>query len=175
MKRFLGVVLLLVLLSGTEKMQAKVFQSYYGLVKANLHLAMGADVGFVIVDRFAVQVGMLADISRPSGNDADKIAKYKEVLGDKYRLSYTAGPSVKLVDWLWLTVVAGYGEAGVYGYSERLDKYGISGKVKGLEAGIQLRFVMKNCTVGVGYNTIPKGFSLHRPLHDVSFGIGIEL
>lgn len=174
MKRIFGTMLLMLLMAvGAHKASAQEV-SGYGVIKANIRMDLGIDVGITLADRFAVQVGMMSDINRPMGEEHEILQEYKEAVGSKYRLSYTAGPAVKLADWLWLGASVGYGEYGVYGYSDRLEMYGISGKVKGLEAGGQLRFILGMYSLQLGYSTIPKGFSLNKPFHDISFGVGMN-
>lgn len=174
MKRLFGTVMLILVLSVCAgKTDAQNVSGYFS-VKANLQMDLGCDIGVTFMDRFGIKVGMMSDIYHPHGDENQILQDYKDAVGKKYRLSYTAGPMVRLVDWLWLSAVVGYGEYGTYGYSDRLEMYGISGKIKGLEAGAQLRFVFGSYCVEVGYGTIPKGFSLNRPLHDVSVGIGVN-
>ena len=173
MKRLLGTLLLMLVMAvWSDKACSQDSGSL--MIKSNTRLDLGCDIGVNFSERFGVKVGMMSDLYHPMGEDHEIIQEYKEALGEKYRLSYTAGPTVKLVDWLWLSGSIGYGEYGTYGYSNRLEKYGISGKIKGLEAGAQLRFVFGLFSIEVGYGTIPKGFSLNNPLHDISFGLGVN-
>lgn len=174
MKKILGIILLmLVMIASTGKASAQDVGGYFSL-KTNIRLDVGFDIGVTFNDIFGVKAGMMSDIYHPHGDEAEVLKGYKEALGKKYRLSYTVGPMLKLADWLWLSAVVGYGEYGTYGYSTKREMYGVSGKIKGLEAGAQLRFVFDDCSVEIGYNTVPKGFSLKRPLHDVSLGVGIN-
>lgn len=174
MKRLFGTILLvLVMAVSAGKASAQTVGGYFS-VKSNIRLDLGFDIGVTFKDRFGIKAGMMSDIYHPYGDENEVLQDYKDAVGKKYRLSYTAGPMVRLVDWLWLSAVVGYGEYGTYGYSDRLEMYGISGKIKGLEAGAQLRFVFGNYSLEVGYGTIPKGFSLGNPLHDISFGIGMN-
>lgn len=173
MKRLFGILLLAVVFCGLTERTADA-QNVGGFlsVKANTRLDLGFDVGVTFMDRFGVKVGMMSDLYHPYGDENEVLQDYKDAMGKDYRLSYTAGPMVRIMDWLWFSAVAGYCEYGTYGYSDRLEMYGIADKVKGLEAGAQLRFVFGSYSVEVGYGTVPKGFSLGRPIHDISFGIG---
>ena len=174
MKRIFGTILLMLVMTvGADKVKAQNIGGY-AAVKANINMNLGFDLGVTFADRIAVQAGMMSDIYHPTGEEYEILQDYEEALGKKYRLSYTVGPSVKLVDWLWLGASVGYGEYGVYGYSNRLEKYGITGKVKGLEAGAHFRFVFGMYSVQLGYGTVPKGFSLNKPFHDISFGVGMN-
>lgn len=173
MKKLYGtIIFMLVMIMGARQANAQNV-GWYGLIKSNINKDLGFDLGVTFADRFGVKVGIMSDIYRPIGND-DSIKKYKEAIGKKYRLSYTAGPTVKVIDCLWISASIGYGEYGTYAYSKELDMYGISGKIKGLETGLQLRFSLNMCDVEVGYGTIPKGFSLKKPMHDITLGFGVH-
>jgi len=174
MKRLFGTILLILVIAVCAEKTSAQNVALYGMLKANIRMDIGVDIGVTFNDRFGVKVGMMSDIYHPMGNDNEILQKYEDAIGKKYRLSYTVGPTVRLVDWLWLNAVVGYGEYGTYGYSDRLEMYGVSGKVKGLEAGAQLRVVLGVYSVELGYTTIPKGFSLRRPLHDITLGIGVN-
>lgn len=174
MKRLFGTFLLMLVVAvSAGKASAQDVGCYFSL-KTNIRLDVGCDIGVTFKDRFGVKVGMMSDVYHPYGDENEVLQDYKDAVGKNYRLSYTAGPMVKIVDWMWLSAVVGYGEYGTYGYSDRLEMYGISGKIKGLEAGAQLLFVFDMYSVEVGYNTIPNGFALNRPLHDISIGVGMK-
>ena len=175
MKRLSGILLcVFVFFSLSEKATHAQNIGGYLSIKSNTQLDLGFDVGVTFLDKFGIKVGMMSDVYHPSGNDNQKLEDYKDALGKDYRLSYTAGPMVKIIDWLWLSAVVGYGEYGTYGYSDKLEMYGISNKIKGLEAGAQLRFVFGLVSVEAGYGTVPKGFSLGRPFHDIVLGLGFD-
>lgn len=167
MKRLLKVVLTAVILI-TGVNQAAAQNGGYFLVKSNINANMGFDLGISLNDLIGVKAGMMVDIYRP---DLDG-GSYEKALGHKYRLSYTAGPYIMLNDWFSISAAAGYGEIGTYGYSEWMDMYGISGKIKGLEVGLQLQFTIDGMFIELGYGTLPGSFSLGRPFHDITFGIG---
>lgn len=144
--------------------------NFLAQVKANIRGEFGCDIGIRHNDIWGVKVGMMSDLNREKSSEDG----YSKSLGKNYRLSYTAGPTVRIVDWFWIGATAGYGEYGKYGYSVEQDLYGVLGKVKGLEVGLQLQFDFKGILLEVGYGTIPKGFSLKKPLHDIVFGVGMK-
>lgn len=148
---------------------------YWGQVKADVYGDWGFDVGVSFSDKFGVRAGMMTDFDRIEIGDGKDFNAFNEVLGNNYRLSYSAGPMFRLIKWFWICATAGYGEIGTYAYNSLNDVYGISGKIRGLEAGIQLQFRYKSITFEVGYGTITKSFSVGRPYHDISFGIGMYL
>lgn len=148
---------------------------YWGQIKTNIYGDLGADVGVSFSDRFAFRLGLMTDLDRMEVGNGKNIDAYKKVSGNNYRLSYSAGPMMRLVDWLWISATAGYGETGTYAYDSLQNLYGISGKISGFETGLQLQLRFGTVSLEVGYGTIIKSFSLGRPYHDISFGIGIYL
>lgn len=174
MKKLYRIISLTVILMCISANMASAQVSGFWVVKTNLNLDLGADLGVTFNDRFGVKVGMMSDIWHPTGDDSEITKKYEEAMGKDYRLSYTLGPMAKVTDWMWVSVTAGYGEYGFYDYSNRLEMYGIREKIKGLEVGLQLNFDIGDCFILAGYGTVPKGFSLDRPLHDISIGIGMS-
>lgn len=172
MKR-LYKILLVVLSISCVSVSASAQISGFWTVKANLDIDMGFDIGYIFAERFGLKVGMLSDTYHPKSDDGNVIDQYEKAMGKKYRLSYTGGPMVKVMDWMWLSATAGYGEYGVYGYSQEKDMYGIKGKVKGLEVGLQFNFILDDFVIQAGYATLPDGFSAGKPLHDITFGIGM--
>ena len=139
-----------------------------GLLKFNTKADFGFDVGVIINDRWGAKFGLMADTHRGSFGEEDSIGKH-------YRLSYTGGATYKVCRWFSPGVAIGYGEYGTYGYYAELDKYGIHGKVRGPELGVQLQFCLKRgVLLEIGYGTIPTGFFKNSPFHDITFGIGIN-
>lgn len=168
MKSFHNALLLIVmLLSGTLRLAAQ--DSGYMMIKSNINGNLGADVGISLTGHIGVKAGMMVDLYRPDTDDGS----YKDSLGHKYRLSYTAGPYFKLSEYFAISVSAGYGEIGTYGYNSLTDQYGISGKINGLELGLQLQINLNDVMFEVGYGTLPKSFGLERAFTDISFGIGM--
>ena len=183
MRKLFGIIaLVLFMLMGANEADAqrwyasKAHKTSLGgfvVCKLNTEGHWGLDGTVTFDDRYGVRAGFMSDFYHPFGNGEKYYQNFNEVLGKGYRLSYTAGPVVKTLDWIWLGAAIGYGEYGTYSYSTMLNKYGISEKVKGLELGLHVRFVFKELLVcEVGYNIIPTGLKLERPLHDISFGIG---
>lgn len=167
MKRLLKILLTaVIMIIGVN--QAAAQGGGYFLIKSNISANMGFDMGIDLNDFIGVKAGMMVDIYRP---DLDG-GSYEEAFGHKYRLSYTAGPYVMINEWFSISASAGYGEIGTYGYSESLDMYGISGKIKGLEVGLQFQFDVDGFFIELGYGTLPKSFSFGRPFHDITIGIG---
>lgn len=173
MKRLLKTLLLILAITISAGRADAQDLSGFVTFKTNLRIDLGLDVGMTIGDFFGAKVGIMTDIFRPTGDEYEVINQYKKAIGEKYRLSYCCGPMVKVLDCLWLSATAGYGEYGIYGYSANNDMYGISGKICGLEVGAQIAFLFDLYSVELGYSTIPKGFSLNNPLNDVSIGFGV--
>lgn len=183
MRRLFGIMaLVLFMLIGTNEANARrLYASHayktpvggFVVAKLNTEGHWGLDGAVTFYDRYGVRFGFMSDFYHPFGSGEKYHQNFDKVLGKGYRLSYTVGPTVKALDWLWFGASVGYGEYGTYSYSTMLNKYGISEKVKGLELGLLVRYVYQDCVVlEVGYGTIPTGFKLDRPLHDISFGIG---
>lgn len=148
---------------------------YFGQAKANIYGDWGFDVGVSFTDNFGVRAGLMTDMDRIDVGDGKDTKIFEEVLGNNYRLSYSAGPMFRLAKWMWVSATAGYGEIGTYAYNSMNDLYGISGKIKGLEAGFQIQFRLSSMTLEVGYCTLTDSFALGRPYHDISFGIGVYI
>lgn len=148
---------------------------FFGQARFNRYGDWGIDVGANFTKVLGIRAGIMTDIDRIGIKDGRDVNAYKEVLGNNYRLSYSIGPMVRCADWLWVSATAGYGEIGTYAYNSLTDVYGISGKIKGLEAGFQLQFRLSVMTFELGYGTIAKSFSLGKPYHDITFGIGIYI
>ena len=168
MKRIIRMLIVAVI-SLTGAANAAAQDSGYVLLKSNISGNLGFDLGYTINDLIGVKAGMMVDLYRP---DSDS-GSYEDSIGRKYRLSYTAGPYFRITDWFNASVSAGYGEIGTYGYSEQLKEYGISGKIKGFEAGVQLQFLLGEYMFEIGYGTLPISFALNRPFTDITFGIGM--
>ena len=80
MKRILGTMLLMLLMAvGAHRASAQDV-SGYGVIKANVRMDLGIDLGITLADRFAVQVGMMSDINRPMGEEHEILQEYKELL-----------------------------------------------------------------------------------------------
>lgn len=167
MKSFLKILLTAVI-AFAGLVQASAQDSGYFLMKSNINGNLGFDMGVGITDVFGAKAGMMADIYRPDS----ETGSYDESLGRKYRLSYTAGPYVKINHCFSVSASAGYGEIGTYGYNALTDQYGIAGKIKGLEIGLQLQFRTEGVILELGYGTLPISFGLGRPFTDISFGVG---
>lgn len=167
MKR-LVMILLASVVSAVAMVNASAQDSGYFLMKSNLNVNLGFDVGIGINDVIGAKAGMIADIYRPDS----KTGSFEESLGRKYRLSYTAGPYFRITDCFAVSASVGYGEIGTYGYNSQTDQYGIAGKIKGLELGLQLQFMLDGMIFELGYGTLPVSFGLGRPFTDISFGVG---
>ena len=137
-------------------------------VKFNTRGEIGFDAGLLFQETWGLKIGTMTDMHAEKSSENG----YSESLGKNYRRSYTGGAHIKTIDWLWLGMNMGYGEYGTYGYRAEDDLYGVSGKVKGFEIGVQLEFHLSLCVLEIGYGTIPKGFSIQRPFNDIVFGIG---
>lgn len=147
--------------------------SSFGQIKAGIHGDFGFDLGVSLTERFSLRAGLMTDMDRVSLENGKNIAAFEKVLGNNYRLTYSFGPMVKITDWFWVSATAGYGEIGTYAYNSITDTYGISGKIKGLEAGLQFQFRLSKMCFEVGYGTLPNSFVLGQQYHDLTFGIGI--
>lgn len=168
MKRIIRILVVAVIsLAGAANAAAQ--DSGYMILKSNISGNLGFDMGYTINDLVGVKAGMMVDLYRPDTESGS----YVDSMGHKYRLSYTAGPYFRITDWFNASVSAGYGEIGTYGYSEQLKEYGISGKIKGFEAGVQLQFILDEYMFEIGYGTLPISFALNRPFTDISFGVGM--
>lgn len=175
MRKYLSISLSVLALICMTSSKASAQVSTYYTVKTAFKMTMGFDLGLTFNERFGFKAGMLSDLHRPDKEDGNVISQYEEVLGKPYRLAYTAGPIVKITDWMWIGATAGYGEYGTYGYSSKKDMYGIRGKIKGFEAGLQLTFVFEGFVLDVGYETVPKGFAAGRPLNEIVIGFGMMI
>ena len=71
------MLLMLLMAVGAHKANAQEI-SGYGVIKANIRMDLGIDVGITLADRFAVQVGMMSDINRPMGEEHEILQEYKE-------------------------------------------------------------------------------------------------
>lgn len=175
MKRIIKILFLSVLILTCNVIVSFAQGGFWGQVRTNIHGDWGFDLGVSLTEGFGLRAGMMTDFDRKEVKKADDIVAFKKVLGNNYRLSYSIGPMVKIANWLWLSATAGYGEIGTYAYNSLSDVYGISGKIKGLEVGLQLQFRLKLLALEIGYGTLPNSFALGRPYHDVTFGLGIYL
>jgi len=142
-------------------------------IKADIHGDWGFDFGVSLNERFGLRAGLMTDTDRVSLDNGKNIAAFKEALGNNYRLSYSLGPMIKMTDYLCVSATAGYGEIGIYAYNALSDAYGISGKIKGLEAGLQLQFRLSTFVLEIGYVILPNSFAIGRPYQDITFGIGV--
>lgn len=167
MKRILSLVILsisLLLCSYEAKAQTNGLAN----IKFNTRGEIGFDASLLFKKSWGLKVGTMTDMRAETPDENGE----SDSLGKDYRRSYTGGAHIKAVDWLWFSMNLGYGEYGTYGYRAEDAKYGVYGKIKGLEIGAQAEFHLSACVLSIGYGTIPKGFSLQRPLNDIVFGIG---
>lgn len=167
MKRLIRT-LLTVVIAIAAMANASAQEAGYVMVKSNINIDLGFDVGFRINDALGVKAGMIADTYRPDSENGS----FDESLGHKYRLSYTAGPYFNINDKFHISASAGYGEVGTYGYNALTDQYGIAGKIKGLEIGAHLMLMTDGMVFQLGYGTLPRSFGLGRPFVEISFGVG---
>lgn len=173
MRRYLKVIIVALLLTvfgrpahaQTEEIPFDVSLTF---LKFSTNADFGFDVGVRFHEHWGVKAGLMADLFRNSFGT-------EKALDEKYRLSYTAGATYRIGIFTACANV-GYGEYGTYAYSSKLDEYGIKEKIRGVELGLQMQFVIKNgFYLEVGYGTIPQGFVAGKPFHDITFGFGINL
>lgn len=175
MNKLLRILLLSMLVSVCSNTVSYAQKGFFGQIKADIHGDWGIDLGVSLTERFGLRAGMMTDMDRISLDNGKNIQAFNKAIGNNYRLSYSIGPMLKMTDWLWISATAGYGEIGTYAYNSLSDAYGISGKIKGLEAGFQLQFRLSSFSLEIGYGTLTNSFTLGRPYHDITFGIGVYM
>ena len=134
---------------------------------------MGFEVGMT-KDKIGYKIIAAWDYSLMSYEDDLKKGDYSKHLGERYHLVYGLGFMYNVSDPLWLSVNAGYGWAGKYGWDRNREVAGSIGTVQGLDVGVELRYDLSDYYFSVGYETIPAGFAVSKPVNIVSLAVGIS-
>lgn len=128
----------------------------------------GLEAGLTFGDRFGFKGISQCDWYRMSSRKSP----YNNIIGKTYRLMYGGGLMMRVVGNFWLSLNAGYGWRGKYFYEETTGTLAVTDEVKGLDLGADIRWHFhNNWSVMVGYETIPVGFKLNRPVHEIVLGI----
>lgn len=147
--------------------------SYY----IQYHYSNTTPIGFsggMLFNKVGFDLLFKCDAHNPSPfiSEAERYDKIAAAAGKNYRLSYCAGATYKPLTWLMLTLNAGYGESGVYAFPET-EGVGIKNKIKGLDAGVKISFIIEGFIFSGSYNTILGSKNKNLPwFNDYSAGIG---
>lgn len=98
-------------------------------------------------------------------NEDLKNNKYSEHLGERYHLMYGAGFLLNVYDPLWLSFNVGYGWSGKYGWDKNREIPGSINTVKGLDVGLEVTLFMNTFYFSAGYETIPSGYKVNKPVN----------
>ena len=131
---------------------------------------MGMEVGMQFNERFAVKAISACDWNHPFFFKDSK----HNLAGKTHRVMYGAGASLRVGGPFWVGLDAGYGWSGKYAYADD-GSPGMVECVKGLDLGVELRWDFSEYLYALaGYETIPAGFKLGCPVHEVFLGIGFH-
>lgn len=134
----------------------------------------GMEVGLSFGDRFGIKAISQSDWDRPGGliNTKNETGISK-ALGKTYRLMYGGGLSLRVVGGFWLSLEAGYGWRGKYAIDEKNRQLAVKDHIQGLDVGVSIRWAFnENWYLMAGYETMPDGFKLGRPVNEIILGIG---
>lgn len=138
---------------------------YAGL---RLFQSVGLEAGLTFGNRFGFKGISQCDWYRLS---SPKRAQ-NEIIGKTYRLMYGGGLMMRVAGDFWLSVNAGYGWRGKYLFEETSGTLAVTDEVKGLDLGADIRWHFHtNWSAMIGYETIPVGFKIKRPVHEIVLGI----
>lgn len=166
--RKLLITLALVLISWTASSQVSL---QFG---TRLFQYSGLEAGITFGDRFGIKAIAQCDWYRPGL--LSKKSNLDASLGKTYRLMYGGGIVYRFAGNFWLSIDVGYGWKGKYAIDESTGNLGVTDHVEGLDIGADIRWAFaKNWYLSAGYETIPIGFKLKRPVHDFVLGIGVNI
>lgn len=163
MKNKILLICILALVSISASAQG-LFVGYSGTDKA----LIGARAGGCFNKHFGISVTARAD-SKNLEKDKSK------VVDSPYRVSYQGGVIYKPLEWMMISLNCGYGEKGLYGYSEDGSKFGIINKQTGLNGGLDLSFIFSKIFVSIGYETLVGKSVKFGSVNEISFGVGMFL
>lgn len=141
-------------------------------VGARVFPSAGLEAGISFGNRIGIKAISQCDWYRTGMFKYD----HDEIIGKTYRLMYGGGLSVRLAGNFWFSLDVGYGWRGKYLYESESGSLAVSEQVKGLDVGADIRWNFSdNWYLMAGYETIPDGFKLNRPVHEVVLGFGVSL
>lgn len=132
---------------------------------------MGVELG-VLKDGIGYKAIASCDYELWSYADDVKKGEYSKHLGERYHLMYGAGFLMRVADPVWVSLNAGYGWAGKYGWDRDREIAGSISTVKGLDVGIEVRCNIDVYYLSLGYETIPAGFRINKPVNIVTLAAG---
>lgn len=142
----------------------------------NIYPHSSFELGISFKERIGVKVIAQSDWRRilhylvKDENDVEK------TIGKTYRLMYGGGLLVRVAKPVWVSINAGYGWKGKYIYDDSLQRMAVTNHVEGLDIGLDVKWVFsKYFYAYVGYETIPKGFRVNRPVNEIRVGCGMSI
>lgn len=168
MRKGLVILLLSLLCMGLQAQEKDVF---LGL---RLYQNAGLEVGMTFQNRFGFSLLMETDWRRVNGFKRDQ--DIEQAQGKVYKLMYGAAACVRIAGPVWLSLYGGYGWHGTYVWDTPNNQMAATNGVQGLDLGADVRVIIgKNFYLTAGYETIPAGFKLNRPVHEFNLGLGFAI